>query len=240
MNLCQRCNKREAKYVVGGRKLCEICARDEIVKRVRKEIHNSKMFNYNDKVAILAPNNMDQIAELLTHIIGKACYTCNLKIDKVSVQFDYQGINEYIWSLIMEAKNLKEYSVKVLPFPSNFYLAYLLYSVTMKNYSYLNYVTSSKTLNDGTKIFIPLYSIPLSELSAFGIINEISFNDDVFNLIFSWVNTQLAENYELFHTFITSTSLFNYPKCKSCDAFIESGEYCARCKRTLASPSPPY
>ena len=140
----------------------------------------------------------------------------------------------------MYSKRLADYKVKILPFPSNFFLAYLLYSVSTKDYSYINYVTSYKLLSDGTRFFIPLYSISLLELNAFGEIKEISFNDEIFDAIFRWVNTQLSENYELFHTFIASTSLFNSTKCKSCDALIESGEYCARCKRTLTSPFPPY
>ncbi|AAY80732.1 hypothetical protein [Sulfolobus acidocaldarius] len=241
MDLCQRCGKREYFTVIGGRKLCSMCGKDEIVKRVRKEMHQSKLFNYNDRVAIISPEPLQQISDIVESIIGKAFYRVNLKIEKVEISIsNYNYINEYMWNLLLESKKLSDYKIKVLPFTSNFFLAYMLESISISDYSYLS-LFNPYSIIDTTIIFIPLYSTPIQEIECFSKIdyNKIKFKDELFNTIFDWVNQQLRENYELFHTYFNTINLFRTDnKCKNCGAYINSGqEYCERCKTYLASPS---
>jgi hypothetical protein len=240
--LCQRCNKRESLVTIGGRRLCEVCARDEIVKRIRREIHNIKLFNYSDEVAVLTKEPLDGISKVLAYIINRACYRCKLKVDVIELPADEncKNINDYIWSYIIEGKKLQKYKVKVLPFFSDFFLSYMIYSISTKDFSYLSIINLVKKIDD-SYFFLPLFSVPLEELKGFVEIKELKFQDELFNTIFNWVRSELSENQELFHAYLSSLKLFGYKECKSCSAFIIDGEeYCARCKKFLASPSPPY
>ncbi|BFH74309.1 hypothetical protein SJAV_22530 [Sulfurisphaera javensis] len=237
MEICQRCNKREAITVIGGRKLCEYCARDEIIKRVRREIYDSKQFSYNDKVAIIIEEEFGPLSALLKFIIDKACYKCKLIIDEVKVNVQKDNINDIIWNMIIEAEKL-QHKIKVLPFTSDFLLSYLIYSISSQDSNYLSFAKVMTIFNNNI-FFIPLYSTSINELKGFAEI-KLRWRDEMFNKIYEWTLSYLQENYELFHTFHSSIKLFQGKTCKLCNAFINEGEYCQRCNKILASLSRPY
>ncbi|MBP1356950.1 MAG: hypothetical protein JZD40_00435 [Sulfolobus sp.] len=236
MVLCQRCNKREAITVIGGRKVCEYCARDEIVKRVRKEIYETKQITYNDKVVIITDEQFKPVADLLKYIIEKACYKCRLQVSQVKIEVESNNINDLIWKLITES--LKIQQKKILPFTSDFLLSYMIYSISMKDSNYLAFSSPSVAFNENI-FLIPFYSTSIIELKGFAEL-KLMWKDESFNKIYSWVISYLNENYELFHTFYTSVKLFKKKTCKYCYAFIDEGDYCQRCKTFLTSPSPLY
>ena len=237
MVLCQRCNKREAITVIGGRKLCGYCARDEIIKRVRKELYETKQINFNDKVIIVTDNQFKPIADLMKYIIEKACYKCKLEVSKLEIDTsDSNNINDAIWKLITES--IKLHQKKILPFTSDFLLSYLIYSISVTDSNYLSFSSPLVVFNDNV-FFIPFFSTSIAELKGFAEI-RINWRDELFAKIYSWTISYLSENYELFHTFHTSIKLFEKKKCKYCNAFIDEGDYCQRCKRILTSLSPPY
>jgi len=237
MTLCQRCNKREAITVIGGRKLCEYCARDEIVKRVRKELYETKQINFNDKVVIITDNQFKPIADLMKFIIEKACYKCKLEVNEVEIDTsDTNNINDVIWKLIIESTTIPQ--KKILPFTSDFLLSYMIYSISVKDSNYLSFSSPLVTFNDNVFI-MPFFSTSVLELKGFAEI-KMDWKDETFAKIYSWANSYLNDNYELFHTFYTSIKLFEKKKCKYCNAFIDEGDYCQRCKRILTSLSPPY
>ena len=237
MTLCQRCNKREAITVIGGRKLCIYCARDEIIKRVRKEIYETKQINFNDKVVIITDNQFRPIADIMKYIIEKACYKCKLEVIEKEIDTnDSNNINDAIWKLITEGIIIPQ--KKILPFTSDFLLSYLIYSVSVKDSNYLSFSSPLVTFNDNV-FLIPLYSTSIEELKGFAEI-KIDWKDELFAKIYSWTISYLSDNYELFHAFHTSIKLFEKKKCKYCNAFIDEGDYCPRCKRILTSLSPLY
>lgn len=238
MDFCQRCNRRQAVTVIGGRKLCENCARDEIIKRVRKEIYESKQFNFNDSVLIIVDEQFSPLSTLLNFIIGKACYKCKLHVELLKIENNNENsINDTLWKMITVGKK-QPHKIKVLPFTSDFLLSYLIYSLSLNDSNYLSF-TESLVIFDNSIFFIPLHSTSIQELKGFAEY-KLSWKDEMFNRIYEWTISYLHENYELFHTFHTSVQLFRRKTCKYCNAFIEDGDYCQRCNSFLTSLSRPY
>mgnify|MGYP001772552941 CR=1 FL=1 len=236
MTLCQRCNKREAITIIGGRKLCIYCARDEIIKRVRKELYETRQINFNDKVVIVTDDQFKPIANLMKYIIEKSCYKCNLEVNEVEIDTnDSNNINDAIWKLIVESIIIPQ--KKILPFTSDFLLSYLIYSVSVKDANYLSFSSPLVTFNNNVFI-VPFFSTSVMELKGFAEI-KMNWRDELFAKIYSWVTSYLSDNYELFHAFHTSIKLFEKKKCKYCNAFIDEEDYCQRCKSFLTSLSHP-
>ncbi|BFI74169.1 hypothetical protein [Sulfurisphaera ohwakuensis] len=237
MEVCQRCNKRQAITVIGGRKLCEHCARDEIIKRVKREIYDSKQFSFNDKVAIILDEQFRPLSTILSFIISKACYKCKLQVEEVLINADSNYINDIIWKMIIEGEKLS-HKIKILPFTSDFLLTYLIYTISSNDSNYLSFAKSLVVFNNNI-FFVPLYSTSVLELKGFAEL-KLKWKDAVFDKIYGWTLSYLKENFELFHTFHTSIQLFKKKTCKKCNAFIDSGEYCQRCNKLLTSLSPLY
>lgn len=245
--MCERCNKRNAINVVGGRRLCEICSKDEITKRIKRELYPRKIIVYKDKILFAYPSYLSFIREILKNIINKIYAKFNLQYYEITLEPQHSILDD-MWNLIVKSKRFSEengISKIFLPFTADFLMAYLIYSITNQDYTYIKMIGLEYNVNN-ISFLIPFYNTSLYELQGF-FTNEsnniFETKDEIFNEILAWERDTLKENYELFHAFHNSKKLFETKekeyRCEGCGGVINSPvKYCARC--SLIYSSPPY
>ncbi|WP_338601488.1 hypothetical protein V6M85_00230 [Sulfolobus tengchongensis] len=242
--ICERCNKREAVTVVGGRRLCSLCAKDEIIKRVKRELYPSKIISYQDKIIFAYPSYLKLISDIIKNILISKIYS-KFDLEYYELQIEPQSsITDDIWNIIIKSRAFAEkYNIHkiFLPFTADFLMAYLLYSIINQEYTYIQLIGFEYNLSN-TSFLIPFYNTSLQELQGF-LMNDVYFQtrDEVFNDILSWEKDMLKENYELFHAFHNSKKLFERKeyRCEGCGGIINSPvKYCERC--SLVYSSHPY
>ncbi|EWG07046.1 MAG: hypothetical protein ASUL_05983 [Candidatus Aramenus sulfurataquae] len=227
--LCVKCNRFEGEVNVSGKLLCVQCARDEIVKRVRRELSSTGFLEKNDRVLIAYPTFYGNVAALIKDIVSRICKGCNLTIDEVKVE-PKGDINETLWTLFKEVFDLN-YKKVILPLTADFFLSYLIYSISSLNHGFLSYYDLVTEFR-GVKFFIPLFSTPLQELKGFSeITGELNTKDEVLDEILKWSHKEFQDN-EIFHTFVNSLTIFSGKRCKICGAYVRPNEeYCQYCLR---------
>ncbi len=239
--LCERCNKRDTVTTIGGRKLCSVCAKDEIVKRIKREFYPRKALVENDKIIIAYPVYLKPLSELLINIITKLYKKFNIEYLSLEIE-PINNINDEIWKLILKSKCVAEKSgIKkiILPYTSDFLMAYLIYATAKGDYTYVNLMNFEYKVND-ILYLLPFYNTSLMELNGFENMNEyrIVTMDEVFNDILEWEKSLLKDNYELFHAFQNSRKIFEEKsyRCEECGGIINSPvKRCERCSLISAS-----
>ncbi|MCH4815007.1 MAG: hypothetical protein QXY87_04255 [Saccharolobus sp.] len=244
--MCERCNKRDAINVVGGRRLCSICSKDEITKRIKRELYPRKIIVHDDKILFAYPSYLSFIQEILRNIINKIYTRFNLQYYEINLE-PQNSILDDIWNLIIKSKQFSEkngINKIFLPFTADFLMAYLIYSITNQDYTYIQMIGLEYKVNN-ISFLIPFYNTSLYELQGFinNESNAILTKDEIFNEILTWERDMLKENYELFHAFHNSKKLLETGRkdyrCEGCGGVINSPvKYCARC--SLIYSSPPY
>jgi hypothetical protein len=240
--LCERCKKRDSIAVVGGRKLCVLCARDEIIKRIKREFYPNKVLVYREHILFAYPIYLSQISDLLKMILLDKIYKkFSLSYSELPID-PTNSIIDDIWSIIIKSKIFsKQNNINkvILPFTADFLMAYLIYSISKGDYTYINLLDFEYKL-DNILFLIPFYNTSIIELQGFINANELNLitKDELFNTIIKWETELLKDNYELFHAFHNSKKLFqekNY-KCEGCGGLINSPvKYCGRCSVAFAS-----
>lgn len=234
--LCVKCNKNTAEIYISGKYLCKFCARDEIVKRIRRELSSTRFLDKNDAVLIIFPSFYKELPPLLSSIIGKICKECNLTFNYLEIS-DNIEINRVLWNIIIAIKNAKENKI-ILPFTSDFYLSYLIYSSSIGNYSYIYLYNIILKIFDKT-VFIPLYNTPITELKGFSeITGELNVKDELFNQILGWARSNFTDN-EIYHSFGNSIDVIlanNKNRCLFCNAILASPDsnYCKYCSESFS------
>ncbi len=233
--LCVKCNRFEGEVNVSGKLLCRQCARDEIVKRVRRELSSTGFLEKGDKVLLAYPAFYESVARLIREIVNWICKGCNITFNELRVEAK-GNVNETLWSLFTEVFNSNHKKV-ILPMTADFFLSYLVYSISTSNYGFLSYY-DVVTEYRGVKFFIPFISTPLQELKGFSeITGELNTNDEVLDEILKWSHREFEDN-EIFHTFVNSLVIFSGNRCKICGAYVKpSEEYCRYCSRLFSQKS---
>ncbi len=224
--LCVSCNKREATVRVGGRQLCPLCARDEIQSRVRSVLHRSGALGWRKTVTLVVPSEWLPLKDVLSLLVKRSCLTCEMNLEVREV--NYESFEDLIWDLIDLSISLGR--PVITPFTAEFYVSYSLYSMISGDKDYLLFSPPIYEYS-GSKVVSPLSSSTLAELEAFGHFS-ISFRDPLFDEIFRWALSYLADSPEQARAFWKSYSLFEGNRCKRCGALIPEGlELCHRCSR---------
>ncbi|MCY0873563.1 MAG: hypothetical protein OWQ47_01330 [Acidianus infernus] len=232
--ICTKCGKNQAEVLISGKYLCVYCARSEIVKRFRKELSLSKFLDREDKVMILTTENFMDVANLIEKLLYNICKSCKLDvlIDKIDEEED---INKTLWKLMIKIRE-SDFKKIILPFTADFFLSYLIYSISTGYMGYLDLYSQSIQLYS-KKIFIPFYSTPRFELLGFSeITGELKTKDAFLNEIIKWESKQFVDN-EIYHTFgksINIIKLENRRRCKICNAIIEHGDCCKYCSESFS------
>ncbi|MEM0091205.1 MAG: hypothetical protein QW550_01145 [Saccharolobus sp.] len=237
--LCERCNKRDTVTEVGGRKLCMICSKDEIIKRIKREFYPNKILSSNDKVLFAYPRYLHKISDILKSIIINKIYKIyKLEYFELVVE-PKNSINDEIWNLLINSKSFSEKNnIKkvILPFTSDFLMSYLIYSIIKQEFTYIGLLEFEYKINN-ISFLVPFYNTSILELRGFLDDKSYETKDEIFNEILKWELEALKENFELFHAFHNSRKLFqgNY-KCENCGGIINSPvKYCSRCSAIFAS-----
>ncbi len=234
---CEHCNKREAITVVGGRKVCEVCARNEILKRIRRDAVSTKTFTYKEKVLITIPDFLKSEGNLLKALLMKACYSCKLDGEVLEVSTkDESDIVGKLWKILRTSmETMKDRGRKVvLPFTADFLMAYVIYSVSTKQKDYVWLLNYKQEIN-GVVFIMPFFSTSQKELSGY-LTHEIATGDSLFDSILKWEEENLGENYELFHVYWNSGKiLYGEKYCKLCGAYVTHDGLCQRCSLSTTS-----
>ncbi|BBG23838.1 hypothetical protein [Sulfuracidifex tepidarius] len=233
---CEHCKKREAITVVGGRKVCEVCARNEILKRIRRDAISKKTFSYKERVLITIPDFLKTEGDLLKALLMKACYSCKLEGEVLEVTTnDQNGIVEKLWKVLRLSMNPSHNIRKVvLPFTADFLMAYIIYAVSTKEKDYVWLLNYKHEIN-GVTFVMPFFSTSQKELSGY-FTHELVTGDPLFDSILKWEEGNLGENYELFHAYWNSGKILQGEKhCSFCGAYIRDGEACQRCSQLTTS-----
>jgi len=230
--LCVKCNRNPAEVSVSGKLLCKQCARNEIIKRIRRELSETRILNREDKAILIYPDFYENVAKLIKNIILKICKDCKLNFEETKVEFKDKEINYDLWRFFTNIMKLNTNKI-ILPFTADFFLSYMVYSISTSNYGFLSYYGLTSIFNNKI-FFIPLYNTPLKELKGFNeITGELNTNDALLNEILKWSNIEFTDN-EIFHTFENSLTIFKNNRCKICGAYIRSAEYCEYCLRSFS------
>ncbi len=230
--LCVKCNRNPAEISISGKLLCKQCARNEIIKRVRRELSETRILSREDKVILAYPDFYEDVAKLIKDIILKICKDCKLDFEEIRIEFKNNEINYDLWKLFTNIMKSNLNKI-ILPFTADFFLSYMIYSISTFNYGFLSYYGLTNIFNDKI-LFTPLYNTPLKELKGFNeITGELITNDQLFNGILKWANAEFSDN-EIFHTFENSLTIFKSNRCKICGAYTKSAEYCEYCLRSFS------
>lgn len=223
--------------MVGGREVCEVCARNEILKRIRRDAISRKIFNYMEKVLVVTPDFQKSEGELLKALLMKACYSCKLEGIQLEVRTgEEKDVTSKLWKLLststLEAKG-RGVSKVVLPFTADFLMGYMIYGISKGQMEYMWLLDYSYKVND--LVFItPFFSTSRIELSAYSLQTSVT-GDPLFDSITSWEHEALKENYELFHAYWNSGKILREEKhCRLCGAFTHD-EVCQRCLQRMIS-----
>ncbi|BDC19894.1 hypothetical protein [Acidianus sp. HS-5] len=232
--ICTKCGKNQAEVLISGKYLCTHCARSEIVKRFRKELSSSKFLDREDKVALLTTESFMDVTELIEKLLHNICKSCNLDISIYKIG-EEENINKTLWKIMMKIREI-EFKKIILPFTADFFLSYLIYSISTGNMGYLD-LYSLIVDYSSKKIFIPFYSTPRFELLGFSeVTGELKTEDAFLNEIIKWASKQFTDN-EIYHTFGSSINIIrleNRRRCKICNVIIESGDYCKYCSESFS------
>ncbi|QIJ32893.1 hypothetical protein DFR86_11835 [Acidianus sulfidivorans JP7] len=234
--LCVRCNKNIAEVYISGKNLCKFCSRDEIIKRIRREISSTRFLDREDSVLIIYPDFYKEIVKLTENIINRICKECKINFSVKEISDD-TDINKLLWNISIEIKKSKENKI-ILPFTADFYLAYIIYSASKGKYYYINLYDITTNIFD-KKIFVPFYSTPLMELKGFNeITGELNVKDELFNSILQWSKNNFNDN-EIYHSFGNSISLIvenMKGRCKICNAILNSTDFdcCEYCSKSFS------
>ncbi|MUN27968.1 hypothetical protein [Sulfuracidifex metallicus] len=236
---CEHCKKREAITTVGGRKVCDVCARNEILKRIRRDAVSRKVFDYKDKILFAEPDFLKGESELLKAILLKSCYSCNLDPYTLEIRTSGNSITDKLWEIMRSVlMNATQRSIRkiVLPFTADFLMAYLIYSVSTGEKEYI-WLLDYKNDFNGIEFIVPFFSTSWKELSGFMNSKTIS-GDNLMDLILNWERETLSENYELFHAYWNSANILKGDRrCKTCGAYVTHDDLCLRCSReTISRP----
>ncbi|MEM0015665.1 MAG: hypothetical protein QXE59_01235, partial [Saccharolobus sp.] len=149
--LCERCNKRDTVTEVGGRKLCMICSKDEIIKRIKREFYPNKILSSNDKVLFAYPRYLHKISDILKSIIINKIYKI-YKLEHFELVVEPKNsINDEIWNLLINSKSFSEKNnIKkvILPFTSDFLMSYLIYSIIKQEFTYIGLLEFEYKINN--------------------------------------------------------------------------------------------
>lgn len=232
--ICTKCGKNQAEVLISGKYLCVHCARSEIVKRFRKELSLSKFLDREDRVVILTTENFMDVSSLIEKLIYNICKSCKLDviIDKINEEED---INKTLWKIMIKIRET-DFKKIILPFTADFFLSYLIYSISTGYMGYLELYSLVVEVYS-KKIFVPFYSTPRFELLGFSeITGELKTKDAFLNEIIKWASKQFADN-EIYHTFGSSINVIkleNRKRCKICNAIIERGDCCKYCLESFS------
>ncbi|WP_246263874.1 hypothetical protein [Metallosphaera tengchongensis] len=219
--------------MVSGKLLCPRCSRNEVLHRVRKNMSKTGINLRKQSIIIAYPEFYKEVGELLSSMMTKLCLQCDLNIKNIITE-NYNRINLTIRSLILRL-NQEEEKIVVLPFTADFFEAYLIYSSSELENSYLSLFSLVNRVGD--KLFLlPLYNTPLTEMMGFSeLTGELKTGDEVFDAIFLWLHDSFKDN-EVFHTFPPSIQVISsrFSRCKMCGALIKDGEYCKLCSKEIS------
>ncbi|WP_148692339.1 hypothetical protein [Acidianus manzaensis] len=234
--LCVKCNKNYAEVYISGKYLCKFCSRDEIIKRVRRELSSTRFLDRNDAVLIVFPEFYKDVSYLIKNVINRICKECkiNFSFEEISDEGD---INKTLWDTVIKIKNSTENKI-ILPFTADFYLAYLIYSTSTRKYYYINLYDIIIHAFD-KNIFVPLYNTPLTELKGFSeVTGELNVKDELFNIILKWSKNNFSDN-EIYHSFGNSIQLIMdniKGRCNICNALLTSTDFacCEYCSKSFS------
>lgn len=235
--LCVKCNKFPAEVYISGKYLCKACARDEIIRRIRRELSLTKFLDRNDNALIIFPEFYKDVAQLISNTLRRICKECNFNFSYLEVADD-EDLNKVLWNVVITIKSIKEANKIILPFTADFYLAYLVYSSTLGNYYYLYLYNLTLKIFD-KNIFVPFYETPRAELKGFSeITGELNVKDPLFNEILKWSRNSFIDN-EIFHSFGNSIDVIinnSKGKCVMCNAILMSSESscCKYCSESFS------
>ncbi|ABP95864.1 hypothetical protein HA72_1709 [Metallosphaera sedula] len=232
---CVSCGENGAEILISGKLLCPRCSRQEILHRVRKNLGKAGVNLRGSQVILAYPKFYSEISQFLKYLIEKVCQNCNFMISEVIVE-NGREINSVIRNLILEIERRPE-SLVILPFTADFYGAYLVYSSSSLENSYLSLYGLKSEVAHKTLVS-PLYDTPITELRGFQeLTGELKTGDEVFDTILEWLHSSFGDN-EVFHTFPPSilAILGKFSRCRRCGAVIrpDSGEYCKACSTELS------
>ncbi len=224
--ICSRCGKREAELRVGGRALCSVCARDEILARAKSILHQAGAVGWKKSVEVAIPKGWEPLKDVTSIVVKRSCYKCDMRVD---VKFLESGDPfDAIWKLIMESRDSGK--PVIAPFTSEFFSAFTLYSIIKGIHDYLVFSPPTYSYN-GSLVVSPLSSTTIAELRAFGEF-KLSFEDQLFTDLFDWLTDYFASSQEQARAYWRSYEVITKlakKRCKVCGALITEGEVCRRC-----------
>jgi len=205
---CQSCSKRPASVKVGGRVLCTVCARDEVLSRFKSILYRSKVLGWRKSVIVVIPEGWFPLKDVVLTLTKKSCLSCELSVSLELLNL--HDLSEIIEKIILLAS---QRSVPVItPFTAEFFAAYLLYSLAKGMKDHLPIVPPISEFSS-SKVVSPLSTTTLAELEAFGRF-ELRFEDQLFDEVFQWARAYFRDSPEQARAYWKSFSLFKSARCE--------------------------
>ena len=225
--LCSRCRKREGELKVGGRLLCAMCAREEVLARAKSILHQAGVIGWRAAVEVVVPKGWEALKDVTALAVKKSCQKCEMSVEVKAIEAS--DPLDAVWRLILESG--KSGKPVVAPFTSEFFSALSIYSITRGIHDYL--VFSPPVYSYGnSKVVSPLSSTTLAELRSFGEF-KLETGDGLFADIFSWLASYFEASQEQARAFWKSYEVLNRlakSRCRVCGALLKEGsDLCPRC-----------
>ena len=225
--LCSRCGKREGEFKVGGRLLCAVCAREEVLARAKSILHQAGVIGWRAPVEVVVPKGWEALKDVTALAVKRSCQKCEMSIEVKALEVT--DPLDAVWALIVESR--KSGKPVVAPFTSEFFSALSIYSIVRGIHDYL--VFSPPVYSYGSsKVVSPLSSTTLAELRSFGEF-KLGFSDGLFAEVFSWLTSYFETSQEQARAYWKSYEVLNRlakSRCRVCGALLKEGsDLCPRC-----------
>ncbi|WP_126449940.1 hypothetical protein [Sulfodiicoccus acidiphilus] len=220
--LCTKCVKREASITVGGRKLCELCANNEVTRRAYRVLLDSGAIDLKH-VTVLSSPQFSGAERVLSRLFARMGRRHSRELEVVELAAKGGSVDTLIHSFLTAKGDLV-----LLPFTSDFLTAYLIYSISKGRGPIYVKLYSPYFHLRGTLFVSPMIRTSILELKGMGRV-EIRTGEEEFDELHRWVLDQLAENPELLFTAPSSAKLFEGAEtCQTCGATLVGG-ICPMC-----------
>ncbi|BCU68587.1 hypothetical protein HS7_20240 [Sulfolobales archaeon HS-7] len=228
---CYRCEVRESIVNLNGRKLCPICARNEINNAIRKNFLKSGLVDYESRFIILELNGLEGLSKIIEETLTKIAKKTTIYYQTFSLELSSQSVDSYIHDAIIRSLEIcskEKPNGVVMPFPAEIFMYLLISSAVSRDAGYLSLYTHYTKIGSCNFCF-PLHNISLLNMEiVYGV--ESKFPVASFTHFLIWVKESLEGNQEILHSFHKSIELFaTQRKCTRCGAFSES-DICKRCR----------
>ena len=225
--LCSRCNKREGEFKVGGRLLCAVCAREEVLARAKSILHQAGIIGWRAAVKVVVPKGWEALKDVTSLAVKRSCQKCEMTVEVKTIEAS--DPLDAVWSLIIESR--KTGKPVVAPFTSEFFSALSIYSIVRGIHDYLVFSPPVYSYGD-SKVVSPLSSTTLTELRSFGEF-KLEIGDGLFAEVFSWLTSYFEASQEQARAYWKSYEVLNglaKSRCRVCGALLKEGsDLCPRC-----------